>query len=490
MIWVMIMEKIKRNTIGVLILLVGLYVALIVYFCYAVLFYGNRWFSDSYNTRVKMDARQPQIIPGDILDRNGEKLAWTEKKTVRNPDTGKKEDYYTRVYYSKASSVAHVVGFHNSEYGRMGVEAFHIYYLMGYNNSLIERIYQKAFLPQERGNDVVLTVDRRLQEYVSGLIREKKKKGSVVLLNPKTGEILAMVSYPTFDPNNISKVEGDSLVNRTTQGLFPPGSIFKIITTAAAFDNIEDVQQIKFNCQGDVTIGGQTVRCYRGNAHGEVDIRQAFNVSCNTFFARLGVEIGWKKLLATGKRFGFNDDFLFDDIKVTPSSLPLNYRVDDLELAWSAIGQGKVLVTPLHMAMLAASIGNDGIMMEPKLVYQVIGRNKNVQKQLQPEVYKKAISHENASILKKMMETVVLEGTGRNAQSKKVRIAGKTGTAERGSVNSDNSNLAWFIGFAPAADPTLAIAVLIEDVGQGKTGGSEAAPLARKVIEKAVELGY
>ncbi len=479
------MEKIKRNTVVVLIFLIGLYLALIGYFCYAVLFYGNRWFSDSYNTRVKLDAKQPQIIPGDILDRNGDKLAWTEKKTVKNRETGKNEDYYTRTYYSKASSVAHVVGFHNSEYGRMGVEAFHIYYLMGYNNSLIERIYQKAFLPQERGNDVVLTVDRRLQEYISGLVSARKKKSSVVLLNPKTGEILAMVSYPTFDPNNIDKVKDDNLVNRATQGLFSPGSIFKLVTAASALENIEDIQQKKFECKGKITIDGQGVQCYQGKAHGELDIHQALSLSCNTFFAELGVELGWKKLLNTGKRFGFNDDFLFEDIKVTPSSLPINYRVQDQELAWSAVGQGKVLVTPLHMAMLAASIGNDGIMMEPKLVYRVIGRNNNIQKQLQPKVYKTVMSHEDAQILQQMMETVVSQGTGKNAQSKKVKIAGKTGTAETGT-----SNLAWFIGFAPADDPTLAIAVLIEDLGKGETGGSEAAPIARKIIEKAVDLGY
>ena len=124
-------------------------------------------------------------------------------------------------------------------------------------------------------------------------------------------------------------------------------------------------------------------------------------------------------------------------------------------------------------------------MMEPKLVYRVIGRNNNIQKQLQPKVYKTVMSHEDAQILQQMMETVVSQGTGKNAQSKKVKIAGKTGTAETGT-----SNLAWFIGFAPADDPTLAIAVLIEDLGKGETGGSEAAPIARKIIEKAVDLGY
>ena len=149
-------------------------------------------------------------------------------------------------------------------------------------------------------------------------------------------------------------------------------------------------------------------------------------------------------------------------------------------------GKGSCYSSSSHAA---ASIGNDGIMMEPKLVYKVIGRNGNIQKQLQPDVYKTAMSYENANILKEMMEAVVLEGTGKNARSGKVGIAGKTGTAEKGSSGSDSSNLAWFVGFAPADDPTLAIAVLIEDVGQGHTGG-RSCTAGRKAIEKAVELGY
>jgi peptidoglycan glycosyltransferase len=483
-------RKIKRNTIGVLLVLTALYLSLIAYFCYAVLFYGSRWFADSYNTRVKMDETNPRIIPGSIMDRNGVVLAETKDELVKNPTTGKDEKYYFRVYHDGAASVAHVVGFNHSKYGRMGVEAFYIYYLMGYNNSLIEKIYQKAFLPQERGNDVVLTVDFRLQDYVSGLMRKQGKKGSVVLINPKTGEILTMVSHPTFNPNDMERVDDDSLVNRATQGLYPPGSIFKLITAASALENIEDIRQRKFNCTGAVEFDGERIQCYKGEAHGQLDLAQALAVSCNTTFASLGIEIGWKDLLKTGKKFGFNDDFLFSDIKVKPSSLPISYKTSKQEMAWTAIGQGRVLVTPLHMAMIAATIANDGVMMEPKLLYSVVGRNGNIQKQLKPDVYRKVLDKENAEVLKNMMVKVVLEGTGKQAQSNRITIAGKTGTAEEGSKDQPNKNLAWFVGFAPVDNPTLAIAVLLEDVGQGETGGTQAAPLARKVLEKAVELGY
>jgi peptidoglycan glycosyltransferase len=202
------------------------------------------------------------------------------------------------------------------------------------------------------------------------------------------------------------------------------------------------------------------------------------------------VKLGWKNLLKIGGRFGFNDDFLFSDIKIKPSSIPINYRTSKQELAWTAVGQGKLLVTPLHMAMVAAAVANEGIMMEPKLLYKVIGRNGNVQKQLEPNVYRNALSPENAQALKHMMEKVVSEGTGKQARSDRIVIAGKTGTAEQGLRDASNINLAWFIGFAPSEAPRLAIAVLLEDVGEGETGGTQAAPLAKRIIEKAVELGY
>jgi len=483
-------SRIKKNTIGVLLVLTALYLSLIAYFCYAVLFYGSRWFADSYNTRVKMDEKNPRIIPGNITDRNGVMLAETKSELVKDSSTGKEERYYFRAYHDKATSVAHVVGFNHSKYGRSGVEALYIYYLMGYNNSLIEKIYQKAFLPQERGNDVALTVDFRLQDYASQLMKKQGKKGSVVLLNPQTGEILAMVSYPTFNPNNMDKVDDDSLVNRATQGLYPPGSVFKLVTAAAALESIENVLEREFNCTGTAEFNGTKIQCYKGEAHGVLDLAQAMAVSCNTTFAGLGTEIGWKDLLQTGKKFGFNDDFLFSDIRVKQSNLPINYRTSKQEMAWTAVGQGKVLVTPLHMAMIAAAIANDGVMMEPKLLYSVVGRNGNVQKQLEPKVYGKVLDKENAEILKSMMAKVVLEGTGKQARSNRITIAGKTGTAEQGSKDQQNKNLAWFVGFAPSDTPRLAIAVLLEHVGQGETGGTQAAPLARKVFEKAVELGY
>jgi peptidoglycan glycosyltransferase len=395
-----------------------------------------------------------------------------------------------RVYSDKASSAAHVVGFHNHKYGRIGVEAFHIYYLMGYNNNIFERIYQKAFLPQERGNDIMLTIDIRLQEYINSIMSKQKKKGSIVLLNPVTGEVLAMVSYPNFNPNSMDDVPEGNFVNRATQGLYPPGSTFKLVTAASALDSIEDIQKRNFDCTGFTIIDNEKIPCYHGKPHGELGIKQAIAVSCNTVFAQLGTEIGWKRVLKTARDFGFNDDFLFSDIKVNASNLPLTYKTKGKELAWTAIGQGKVLVTPLHAAMIAASIANDGIMMEPKLMYKVVGRNGRIQKQIESNIYRKSTTIENAELLKSMMEASVSQGTGREAKSKIVTIAGKTGTAEVGSSQTEKKNHAWFIGFAPTDNPTLAVAVLLEDVGEGKTGGSQAAPVARKVIEKAIELGY
>lgn len=482
------MKRIRRNIKGALLLLMSLFLLLVVYFCYVLFFYGDRWFSNVYNSRVSIGREHMEIVPGDILDRNKVILATTKSELRVDPKTGEQREYYFRSYHPSAKDIdiSHVVGYHDSKFGRSGAEAFYVRYLMGYNNSLLEKIYQKAFLPQERGNDVYLTIDYELQKFISKEL--KNRKGSVVVLNPKTGEILAMVSKPSFDPNNVGKTaKEDNLINRATQGLYPPGSIFKIITAAAALENIDDVEEQLFECTGFTQIEEIRVPCYEGNAHGVVDIKNAMAVSCNGFFAHLGKNLGWKKMLKIGEKFGFNYDFLFSDIRLLPSQLPLNSRIGKEELVWDALGQGKVLVTPLHMAMVAATIANNGVMMEPKLLYKVVGRNEHIQKSLKPRAFKSVLSAENARLIQAMMELTVTEGTGKNASIKGMKIAGKTGTAEiKGTKESKINPHAWFIGFT-SDNPTLAIAVIVEN---GGTGGAVAAPLAKKIIQKSREMGY
>ena len=485
------MKGLEKNLKKGLAVLLAAFILLGVYYCYILFFYSDRWFANSYNPRVKLDAWEPKVIPGDIKDHNGKVLATTIKEKRQNPETKQKQIYYYRSYLGggdQAKSTAHVVGYNDAKLGRSGVEALQVKYLMGYNNPFYEKVYQKIFLPQEVGNTLHLTIDVDLQQYIDKALG--KNKGSVVVMDAQTGEILAMVSHPTFNPNKLENVEGDILLNRTTEGLYMPGSIFKVIVAASALDNLESISSITFDCQGVIETGSQTISCYGGESHGQVDLNQAMTVSCNGYFVDIANKLGKEKLLKTAEAFGFNQDFIFPDLKLIASSLPLKGNVSKEKLSLISIGQGDVQVTPLHMAMVASAIANDGIMMEPKLVYEVVGRNGKTQVKLQPKIYRKTMSEENAKIIQTMMENVVNTGTGKGSAIKGRLVVGKTGTAEVNNDNSETRNNAWFIGYVTGNKSKIAVAVVVEDLPAGQTGGKLAAPLAGKILKKALDLGY
>ena len=468
------MKHLKRNIRGALITLLGLFLLLTVYFYYNLFLYSDRWFSDPNNVRVKVDMVNPQIIPGSIMDRNQTILVETKSMVEKD-----KTITYYRNYHKDSKYAAHVVG--SKQYG-IGAEALYIRYLLGYDNNLFERIYQKAFMEQEQGNNVILTIDLQLQKFIVEAMG--KGKGSVVLMQPQTGDILAMVSQPSFDPSSINEdQEEGSLLNRASFGRYPPGSIMKVITAAAALESMEEINEYVVDCKGVTDINGVPITCYGGQAHGEVDLKRAMEVSCNAYFAKLTQDMGWKQFRKTGELFGFNKEYIFSDIKTTKSQLPINRNTDAEELSWSGVGQGKVLTSPLHMAMIASAIANQGTMPEPRLIYGIQSRTGRIN--LQPSnPLASPINTETAQTLTNMMIGVVENGTGGRAQSTGMLIAGKTGTAE---VGSENSPHAWFIGFAPADNPTLAIAIVLENAG---TGGSKAAPLAGQVLREASRLGY
>ena len=469
------MKQIKRNIRGSLFILLGLFLLLTGYFFYNLFVYSDRWFSDPNNTRVKIDMNNPSILPGNIQDRNREVLVET-KSSLRKDGT----TTYYRSYHEDSRYAAHIIG--SKKYG-IGAEALYIRYLLGYNNNLFERIYQKAFLDQEVGNNVILTIDMRLQKYISQVMGSYK--GSVVLMDPRTGEILAMVSLPSFNPaQETEEPEEESLFNKASYGKYPPGSLMKIVTAAAALESMKDIGEYTVECKGSTDISGVKVNCYDQEVHGQVNFSRAMEVSCNAFFAQLSLDLGWKQLRETGEAFGFNEDFLFSDIKTARSELPLTRNTDNEELAWSGIGQGKVLVSPLHIALIASSIANGGAMPEPKLIYGIQTRNGNVRLQSKSRTISTPVSPETAKALTDMMIGVVENGTGHSAQTTGMLIAGKTGTAE---TQAGQTPHAWFTGFAPADHPTLAISVILENAG---TGGTKAAPIAGKILREAVRLGY
>ena len=296
-----------------------------------------------------------------------------------------------------------------------------------------------------------------------------------------------MVSMPQFDPTDmddaLSDEEAGALINRATQGLYPPGSTFKIVTLASVLTNLPDLESFTFDCTGYYAVGSYSVT--EKSAHGTQTLSQAFRNSCNTTFAALSQDLGYQMLGQTAEQLGFNENFLFKDLIVYNSSYP----IDDLsadDLAWSSIGQGRVLATPMHMALIASAIANDVLMSEPRLLKAITTAQGGERALPQAAAPRRVLSESVAARIEKEMIGVVKSGTGtRAALGNGYTVAGKTGSAEASDDKSIESH-AWFVGYITNDNAPYAICVLVEN---GGSGGGVAAPLARKTLEKAINLG-
>lgn len=468
------MKELRRN-IRILgaIMLSGILV-LAIYLNYTVMLNGNRWTNSASNTRL-VTARK-NVIAGDILDRNGVTLATSDEDGAR-------------VYNSSSSirrAVSQTVGDTLGMSGT-GVETFHASTLLGLSNNILDRVTQALSGAERRGSDIYLTIDAELSEYIMERFPENKS-GAVVLMNYKTGELYAMVSLPTYDPKRVAKRSDEDAdapyLNRATQGMYPPGSTFKIVTLAAALESLTDVQQREFYCAGEMVVGDGTVTDNEGNGHGDLTLKSAFTRSCNLTFGSLALELKAARLKSKAEAMGFNTNFLFRDLVVYESSFP--NPESDYELAWAGVGQGKVLATPLHMAMIAGAIANEGQMVEPQLISSIVGDSGIPQVRTSRGVFRRIVSQNVARIIDSYMKATVESGTGSKAQVDGYTIAGKTGTAEVSSSKSVKPH-AWFVGYCADEEHPLAIAVVVENGGHG---GDVAAPLAAKIFKKAIKLGY
>lgn len=457
------MKQEIRRIILVLASLCLAFISLIVYISYFQVFKASTVKNNSYNKRLWIN--EESTLRGSFIDRNGKTLVYSEKK-----DNGFVRHYlYGRLY-------SHIIGYSFREYGKSGLE-------LQYNNALLN-ISENAAInelknlvsPNTIGNDIKLTIDHDLQAKARELL--KGKKGSIVAMNPNNGEVYAMVSLPDFDVNSlkddwkaITENPDSPLINRATQGLYAPGSVFKVITATAILQS--DIDLI-YDCTGTANIGGYEFSDYNKNSHGKLDLKAALANSCNTYFATKSTELGKDVLEDTAEKFMINNNIPFD-LPVKSSQFPKGF-LDKTELAAASIGQGKVLVTPLNMVMVASGVANGGQIVKPILVKEILSKDGKVIKANTTEILSTALNPINANILKEMMIEVVNSGTGTKARIKNIKVAGKTGTAETASGKTH----AWFIGFAPADEPKVAVAVVLEEADS--TGGSSAAPIARDIM--------
>ena len=454
-------------------LLLLLFALMIAYFCYSVYFYGGRWVSNPHNPRIS--SRKQQVIMGTLSDRDGTVLAYTDESGQRRYNASQA----TRL------AVSQVVGDSGGK-ASTGAETFHAQYMLGFRSSVFERVMDAVTGTPQRGDDIRLTISERLSRYISEQFPEGKR-GAVVVLNYRTGEILAMVSMPQFDPTDVETALSDeaagALINRCTQGLYPPGSTFKIVTMASALENLPDLSDFAFDCTGYYPVGSYSVT--EKSAHGVQTLSDAFAHSCNTTFAALSQELGYKMLGETAERLGFNENFLFSDLIVYNSSYP----IDDLspeDLAWSAIGQGRVLATPMHMALIASAVANGGLLREPRLLAGITTAQGGARALPKAAADRRVLSQEVAARLEREMIRAVKSGTGtRAALDDGYVVAGKTGSAEASDDKSIEAH-AWFVGYVTNENAPYAVCVLVEN---GGSGGGVAAPLARKTLKKAISLG-
>lgn len=467
------MKELRRNARLIGLILLALFAAMAAYFCYSVYFYGGRWFANSYNPRISN--QKQSVIAGTIYDQAGTVLAYTDSDGTRHYA----QDQKTRL------SVSHVVGDNASKVSG-GAETFFAQYLLGFNSSVFERVYDAIAGEKQRGDDIHLTISAGLSTYIAQQF-PSGKSGAVAVVNYKTGDVLALSSFPNFDPENIESALEDetagALVNRATQGLYTPGSTFKIITLASALENLVNAAGRIFNCTGTLAVDQTTVTEAGGTAHGRQTLVQAFSNSCNNAFASLALELGYEKLGQTAENFRFNDNFLFRDMVVYNSSYPIDGKGQD-DLAWSGVGQGRVLVSPLHMALIAGAVANDGVMMEPRLLSSVITPKGTSRSLAGAKAYARVMQSDTAEVIKNYMISTVSGGTARKAAVKGVTVGGKTGSAE---VSDDKTveTHALFVGFVEDAAYPYAICVVVE---HGGSGGSVAAPLAAKVLAHAISL--
>lgn len=469
------MKEIKKNVRSVLCVVMALFLALGGYFFYAVYSYGSRWFTTPYNTRLR--TAKKTVIAGDLLDRHGTVLVTSDSEGNRRYPT----DSDTR------KALSHVIGDTEAKVPT-GVETFLSADLLGFNANIFDRAAQ-IFQEKRKGSDVKLTIDAQLQTYISEVFPDEND-GAVAMINYRTGEVLALYSKPEFDakhPEKFENLEEDNgqLLNRATQGRYAPGSIFKIITLACALENIPNVTERTFSCEGIYQIDDENrLTDTDGEGHGTITLKEAFTKSCNIAFGQLAMELGEDKLRATAEKMGFNGNFLFDDLIVYESLFPKNIE-DQGELAWTGVGQGRLTAVPLHMAMITGAVANGGWMVEPQLVMTVSDSAGGVRSKLNTRNYLQCFSREIVDVIEEYMIATVAEGTGTRAQVEDYTIAGKTGTAQVNSSGGRYSPHAWYVGYCDDEEHPYAIAIVVEN---GGSGGSVAGRLAGKIMKKAIQI--
>lgn len=464
-----------RNLFG---LMVVLFAVLIGFTSYWSVFDADELEANPANKRPLLE--EQQIRRGLILASDGTVLA-------RNRGKSTSPRFYERVY-PEGELFGHPVGYSFVERGRVALEREYNDELTGKHDEF-RTIFDELRGREREGDDLVTTLDPGAQRTAIGALGGRA--GSVVAIEPATGRVRTMVSVPGYDPNSIPdrfselrRAPGSPLLDRAVQSGYPPGSTFKVVTATAALDSGRFTPQSLVDGRSPKEIGGVPLTNFGGQDFGRITLTDALTNSVNTVWGTVGEEVGKRSLYGYMRRYGFNRKPLLDLPRDEMRASGVFDRDGDLlqvsdavDIGRVAIGQERLQVTPLQMALVPAAIANGGSLMRPHLVSEVRDRDGRLVRRTKPSEQSEVMKAETAAELAGMMSRVVEEGTGTVAALEGIEVAGKTGTAEVGTVNQ-----AWFIAFAPVQRPRVAIAVTVErTTGQG---GTVAAPIAKQVMQE------
>lgn len=450
---------------------VALFLGMMVYVVAFIVDDSADIINNSYNKRQEVLAKK--VKRGEILSADGKVLA----KTITD-----KKGNDTR-YYPYKNMFCHAVG--RVANSMTGVELSQCYPLLTSHANPLKQLTDNFKGEKKPGDNVVTTLDYKLQKASYEALGSYR--GAVVAMEPSTGKILAMVSKPDYDPNTVGEnwdtlISGESsdsaLLNRATQGIYPPGSTFKILTAAEyIIENGSGYKKYKYICKGTDEFYGNRISCYGREVHGKVNLKKAFAKSCNGAFANIGLKLAPDRFRELCESFRFNKT-LPVNFEYKKSSFVLNNKSDKGEIMQTAIGQGKTGITPLENLLISSTIANNGKMVMPYMVDHTENDSGKTVKKYSSKKTAKIIDESVAKSVKNLMKSVVSEGTASSLASLSYKVAGKTGSAE---FDSKGTSHAWFVGFAPADKPEIAVSIVVESVG---TGSRYAVPIAKKMFKE------
>lgn len=447
----------------------AVFFGMIIHFVYFMVTDSQEIINNPYNKR--QEALAKKVTKGKILSADGKILAETKTDEEGND---KRIYPYNKVY-------CHVVG--RTTNSMTAIEKDYCYPLLTSHTNPFSQLANTFRGEKNPGDNVITTLDSRLQEIAYQALGNRK--GAVVALEPSTGKILAMVSSPSYNPNEVEKnwdnliedsKDESKLINRATQGLYPPGSTFKILTAMEyILENKENYKNYTYQCHGSDSFSGNIINCYGKEVHGKLTLETAFAKSCNGAFAQIGTTLDRKAFRKLAEKFMFNEEIPIL-LETNAGQFSLSEKSDMGELTQTVIGQGKTTITPLQNAMIAATVANDGEMMIPYVVDKIENADGKAVKTYEPKSKGQIVDEWTAKQMQGLMKAVVQKGTAYSLSYLSESCAGKTGSAE---IDSNGTSHAWFVGYAPAKNPKIAVSVIVEEAG---TGSQHAVPIAKELF--------